>query len=103
MRNPDVWENHPVDFTRRLRAEGLPVNPRPIANLEVVEFAVVRRPPKGVELAGFERTDDGWLGDGNVGESKATVGSLGQPVGKQPGFHGVKVEGNGDELRWARI
>jgi len=54
VRNPDVWENHPVDFTRRLRAEGLPVNPRPIANLEVVEFAVVRRPPKGVELDEME-------------------------------------------------
>lgn len=84
VRNPDVGKNNHPSFTRRLGRKGMPVNPRPIADLKVRELAVVRRPTKGVKFSGFERTDDVWLVDWDAGEGKAAVGSSGKAVGEKP-------------------
>ena len=62
----------------------MPVDPCPIANLEVRELAVVWRPVEGVELPGLESADDDWLVDRDAGESKAAVCSSGKAVGEEP-------------------
>lgn len=87
VRKSDVWKDHHIPFRQRLSRQGVPINPRPIANLIMRERAVVRGAVEWVELSGFERADDGGLVDRDAGESEAAVGSAGKSVREEAGFH----------------
>lgn len=82
VRKPDVWKDHHITFRQWLSRQGVSVNPRPIANFIVREWAVVRGPVEGVELSGLERADDGGLVGRNAGEGKTAVGPAGKSVGQ---------------------
>lgn len=94
VRNSDVGKNSHTAFIKRRRQERFVVNPHPTANLSVRVASVVRWPAKGVELSGFQGTNDELLVDGNAGSGKAAVGPPGKTVRKELRLH---FDGDGPE------
>src|SRR5438132_14068932 len=69
------------------RRKGLCINARPMTDLNVRVFAVVRGPVERVDFSAFEGVDDDLLVEWNAGVEKTAPRPSGETVCRRFGFH----------------